>query len=63
MIEKVEETLEKKGKYMNVCAKARKVAESRWLESEDNINKYFELYNFPYADSQRKLLNAVNNIQ
>lgn len=48
---------------MNVCAKARKVAESRWLESEDNINKYFELYNFPYADSQRKLLNAVNNIQ
>jgi hypothetical protein len=63
MIERVEEALEKKGKYMNICAKARKVAESRWLESEDNINKYVELYSHPYGDPQRILLNKINNIK
>jgi len=62
MIGCIEDTLEKKGKYMNSCAKFRKVAESRWLENEDNINKYVELYSHPYGDSKRALLNSINGL-
>jgi hypothetical protein len=62
MIGCIEDTLEKKGKYMNSCAKFRKVAESRWLENEDNINKYVELYSHPYGDSKRVLLNSINGL-
>jgi len=62
MIGRIEETLAKKGKYMNMCAKYRKVAEDRWLENEDNINKYVELYTLPYGHPNRKLLNRINNL-
>jgi len=62
MIGCIEDTLEKKGKYMNSCAKFRKVADGRWLENEDNINKYVELYTHPYGDSKRVLLNAINGL-
>jgi len=62
MVDQIETTLAKKGKYMNTCAKARKVVESRWLENEDNINKYVELYTLPYGHSDRKLLNAINGL-
>jgi len=62
MIGCIEETLSKKGKYMNMCAKYRKVAEDRWLENEDNVNKYVELYTLPYGHPNRKLLNKINNI-
>ena len=62
MIGCIEDTLQKKGKYMNSCAKFRKVADSRWLENEDNINKYVELYTHPYGDSKRVLLNAINGL-
>ena len=62
MIEQIDETLAKKGKYMNLCAKFRKAAEGRWLENDDNIEKYVELYKYPYGDPNRKLLNALNGI-
>lgn len=63
MVACIEDTLSKKGRYMNLCAKARKVAEDRWLENEDNINKYVELYTLPYGDSKRILLNKQNNLK
>lgn len=62
MLACIEETLDKKGKYMNLCAKNRKVAEDRWLENENNINKYVELYTQPYGSSDRPLLNEINNL-
>jgi hypothetical protein len=62
MIEKIEETLSKKGKYMNYCAKSRKIAEDRWLENEENYMKYFELYNYAYGDPKRKLINSINKL-
>ena len=62
MIGQIEETLAKKGKYMNMCARYRKVAEDRWLENEDNINKYVELYTLPFGHPNRKLLNKINNL-
>lgn len=60
MINQIEETLSKKGKYMNLCSKARKVAETRFLENEENISKYVELYTYPYKASERINLNTVN---
>ena len=62
MIARIEETLEKKSKYMHLCQEARAYAETRWLENDDNINKYFELYNLPYGDPSRVLLNKVNGL-
>lgn len=62
MVDQIEETLSKKGRYMNLSAKYRKVAESRWLENGDNLQKYYELYMYPYGDSNRKLINAVNGL-
>lgn len=61
MIDRIDETLSKKGKYMNMCSKNRKYAESRWLENEENIGKYYELYNMPYGSLDRKYLATVNS--
>lgn len=62
MIDVVDDVLSKKGRYMNISSKARKVAEDRFLENENNIEMYYELYNYAYADPKRKLLNKLNNI-
>lgn len=62
MIDQLDEILGKKGKYMNISSKFRKMAESRWLELDENIDKYSELYLLPYGHPDRKLLNKLNNI-
>ncbi|NDH68276.1 MAG: hypothetical protein EBY22_10335 [Gammaproteobacteria bacterium] len=62
MISVIDDVLSKKGRYMNLSAKARKAADDRWLENEDNINKYVELFTLPYGHPDRKLLNAINGI-
>ena len=62
MIGCIEETLAKKGRYMNLSAKYRKVAEQRWLENDDNLNKYVELYSHPYGSKERKLINTINGL-
>jgi len=51
MVDVIDDVLSKKGRYMNISAKARKVAESRFLENEDNISMYYELYNHGYGSS------------
>ena len=48
---------------MNVCAAARKNAEKRWLENDDNINCYKELFLYSYGSPERVLLNKINNIK
>ena len=62
MISIIDDVLSKKGRYMNLSSKARVSANSRWLENEDNINKYVELYTLPFGHPDRKLLNAQNGI-
>ena len=62
MIARIDETLEKKSRYMTICQRARSYAESRWLENDDNINKYVELYTLPYAHPNRLLLNRQNGL-
>jgi hypothetical protein len=62
MIDQVEAVLSSKSKYMTHCQHARRYAESRWLENEDNINKYVELYTKSYGHPDRVLLNAINGL-
>jgi len=62
MIQQIRDVLSKKGRYMNICAAARKNAESRWLENDENINCYKELFLHPYGSKERVLLNKINNI-
>jgi hypothetical protein len=62
MIKVINEVLGKKSKYMTHCERARSASEKRWLENEDNINKYVELYKYPYGDERRVLLNKVNGL-
>jgi hypothetical protein len=63
MIDQLDEILGKKGKYMNISSKFRKIAETRWLELDENLDKYKELYTLPYAHPDRKLLNSINRIR
>ena len=62
MIDQLDDILGKKGRYMNLSAKFRKIAEDRWLELDKNIDKYVELYTLPYGDPNRKLLNSINGL-
>ena len=62
MIKTIEQVLSKKSKYMTYCERARAYADTRWLENEDNINKYVELYKYPYGDERRVLLNKYNGL-
>lgn len=62
MVDQLDEILGKKGRYMNISAKHRKLVENRWLELDQNIDKYLELYTLPYGDPKRKLINSINNL-
>jgi glycosyltransferase involved in cell wall biosynthesis len=62
MIAQIDDVLSKKGRYMNISAKARSDANKRWLENDDNIKCYQELFSLPYGHSDRKVLNAINGI-
>jgi len=60
MLEIIKDVLSKKGRYMNICASARKEADKRWME--DNIDAYEELFTYPYGSPERKKLNTINGI-
>jgi glycosyltransferase involved in cell wall biosynthesis len=62
MIEKIDDVLSRKGRYMNLSAKGRSDANKRWLENPENIGCYNELFSFPYGDPRRVLLNKINGI-
>jgi hypothetical protein len=62
MISIIDDVLSKKGRYMNISAKARNDANKRWLENDENISCYSELFSHPYGDPMRKTLNSINGI-
>tara|TARA_Y100000310_G_C20702883_1_gene831617 strand:+ start:8416 stop:9651 length:1236 start_codon:yes stop_codon:yes gene_type:complete len=45
--------------YKKYSEAGREVAESRWLEHDSNIDKYMELYKYPYKSPERKLINSL----
>ena len=62
MIEVIKDVLSKKGRYMNLSAKARSAANSRWLENEENLKCYVELMTMPYGSKDRVRLNELNGV-
>jgi O-antigen biosynthesis protein len=62
MIDQIDKVLSDKQSYMKICRKGNLDVQSRWLESPDNLDKYVELYNLPYGDPKRKLLNRLNRL-
>lgn len=60
MINQIEETLKDVSKYKSICKKARQYAETRWLETDSNIDCYLEMYSTPFGDSSRKNLARYN---
>ena len=45
---------------MKHSERARQVANTRWLELDENIDKYAELYKHPYKSPERKLINSLD---
>lgn len=62
MIETIKDVLSKKGRYMNLSAKARAAANTRWLENPENLQCYRELFMDPFGDKKRERLNEINGI-
>lgn len=62
MVDQIDTLMGDKNTYMKTSRKSRQVAETRWLENPENIDKYLELYTLPYGHSDRKLLNELNGI-
>jgi hypothetical protein len=62
MIKVIDDVLSKKGRYMNLSAKARAQANTRWLENPENLQCYVELMTLPYGHKDRKRLNEINGI-
>lgn len=56
MIDRIQETLKDLSKYKAVCKRARQYADTRWLDSDNNIDCYLEMYSTPYGDPSRKNL-------
>lgn len=53
MIDQIENTLSE-GVYKRASTAARKFAESRFLENEENIMKFVEMYKYPIGSPERK---------
>lgn len=60
MIDRINETLKDVDRYRSICKKGRQYAETRWLETDQNIDCYTELYSTPYGDKSRKNLARYN---
>ena len=60
MIDRIDETLKDQSKYKSICKAARQYAETRWLESDKNIDCYMEMYSTPYGHESRVNLKRYN---
>jgi glycosyltransferase involved in cell wall biosynthesis len=63
MIDIIKDVLGNYSNYRKISRESRQVAETRWLEHDDNVDKYLELYKYPYKDPKRKLLNSLADNQ
>ena len=60
MIDQIESLIKSPTYYYEQSSRARTIAESRFLERDENIDCYQELYNLPYKDSKRVNLSRYN---
>lgn len=54
MIKRLDETLESEETFLKASRRARALIEHRWLERDENIGKYLDVYCFPFGDPRRK---------
>ena len=60
MIKLIENEILRPGHYKNLGYKINKRAQLHWLENEENIGCYEELYRYPYGSPERKFLSKYN---
>ena len=60
MIDQIVTTLKDADKYKSTCKKARQYADTRWLETDSNLDCYMELYTTPFGDKSRKNMGRYN---
>lgn len=53
MIEKIRQTLKTEDTFIEQSRKARQIADMNWLEVEQNIAMYRDIYKYPYGDPRR----------
>lgn len=60
MIDRIKEVLKDERRYIKESVNGRRFAESRFLEREENIGKFFESYMYAKGDPNRKFLTYAN---
>ena len=60
LIDQIKRITKSYSSYMKASRDAYYIAQTRWLELDENIDKYRELYKYPYKDPERKLLNSLD---
>ena len=60
MIQQIDNTLKDHKYYKATCKKARQYAETRWLETDSNIDCYTELYQYGVESNKRVNLKRYN---
>ena len=55
-IDVLKDTLKHQSKYAEHCQRARKHAETFWLEDEPNLMKHYEAYFTPFGSKERRYL-------
>jgi hypothetical protein len=53
MIEKIRQTLKTEESFLQASKQARAIADNNWLEVEENITKFKDIYTYPYGDFRR----------
>ncbi|MCH9617343.1 MAG: hypothetical protein SP4CHLAM5_07320 [Chlamydiia bacterium] len=53
MIEKIRQTLQSEEKYIEESLKGRDIVNKYWLEQEQNIGAYRDVYTYPFGDPRR----------
>jgi len=59
-IDCIKATLKNNSTYIDQCKKARKLAEDYWLDTQENLMKYHEIYFTPYGSPERKFIKQIN---
>lgn len=59
LIDQIQKLTKSYSKYMKASDDGYKVAQTRWLELDQNIDKYAELYKFPYKSPERNNINLL----
>jgi hypothetical protein len=60
MIEIIRQTLKTEESFLAESRRARECIDKNWLEREENLSVYKELFFYPYQDIRRNYLNKLN---